>query len=95
MTSRELPSVRSWVRLAISALGVMLPMRLVSTMGTGIAEAAEAQDLGADEDQVPIGQAVRCFEEDPGAIAAPQVADIEPPFFPRELGVQGREKLIF
>src|SRR6267378_4143391 len=48
MTSRELPSVRSWVRLAISALGVILPMRLV-----------------------------------------------EPPFFPRELGMQGRKKLIF
>src|SRR2546425_8754336 len=64
-------------------------------VGTGIAEAAEAQHLGADEDHVTIGQTIGSFEEDPGAVAAAEVVHLEPAFFPRQLGMQGREKLIF
>src|SRR2546422_2227886 len=60
-----------------------------------IAEAAETQDLGADENQVTIGETIGSFEEDPGAVAAAEVAHLEPAFFPRQLGMQGREKLIF
>src|SRR5439155_15426347 len=40
MTSRELPSVRSWVRLAMSALGVMLPIRFGASVGSEAAVGA-------------------------------------------------------
>src|SRR2546425_8709225 len=46
-------------------------------VGTGIAEAAEAQHLGADEDHVTIGQTIGSFEEDPGAVAAAEVVHLE------------------
>src|SRR2546430_10340050 len=63
-------------------------------MRARIAEAPEAQHLGADEDEVTVGQAVGRFEEYTGAVTAAEVADLEAAFFPRQLRMQRREELI-
>jgi hypothetical protein len=46
-------------------------------MRTRIAEAAESQDLRPDENHVPIGEARRLFDEEPGAVSGAQITQPE------------------
>src|SRR5437762_13167795 len=97
ITSRTLPSERSCVRLAMSALGIRLPIRRVASASGGwsrVAQPAEPDHLRADEQQITIEQPVRRLEEHPGAAAAAQVADHERVLLPRDLRVQRGQKYI-
>ena len=78
----------------MSALGIRLPMASSRPLGRvwpGITKPSEAEDLAADQDCVGVGQPVRLIDEQPGPVAAPQVAKLDLARGVDQLGMQRRE----